>query len=325
MFASAAPIVRVRIAGVTEAILAREYKRDEVCRLLRISEAVLSGWERHGFVPRRTQYLLRDLVALKTLAQLRRSKVRPDRIRRILDSLMARLAGVRDPLAELKIYCDGRRVSVQVDGRKMEALSGQLLLDFDRETMRRLLEFPTAPAAQAEALAAEAKKRQAESWFEKGVALEQNSAPPSETVAAYRKAVELDPESSGAWLNLGTVHYNLRQWDQAEKCYTSALEVRPDYALAHYNLGNLYDETGRPREAIERYRKSLELDPSYADAHYNLALLYQSVGEPLSALRHWRVYLRLEPQGYWAGVARREMARLRHETVLSGAARKRTS
>ena len=123
-------------------------------------------------------------------------------------------------------------------------------------------------------------------------------------------------------MNLGTVHFNLRQWEQAEACYGKALETRADYGLAHYNLGNLCDATGRPREAIEHYKKALEIDPSYADAHYNLALLYQSVGEPLSALRQWRIYLRLEPAGYWAGVARREMTRLRHETVFSGAARK---
>src|SRR5208337_551527 len=273
----------------------REYTREEVCRLLRISDAVLETWERHGFVAGRKQYFLRDLVALKTLAQLRKNRVRPERIRRILDSLLARLAGVRDPLSELRIYCDGRRISVQVEGRRIEPLSGQLLLDFDREAIRRLLEFPTAPAAQAEALAAEARKRQAESWFEKGVALEQNGGPVAEAAAAYRKAVDLDPGCSGAWLNLGTVHFNLRQWEQAEACYSKALETRADYGLAHYNLGNLCDATGRPREAIEHYKKALEIDPSYADAHYNLALLYQSVDEPLSALRQWRIYLRLEP------------------------------
>jgi len=292
-----------------------------VCRLLHISETVLAGWERNGFVASRKQYFLRDLVALKSLAQLRKNRFRPERIRRFLDALMTRLRNIRDPLSELKIYCDGRRISVQVEGQRMEPLSGQLLLDFDRETMRRLLEFPGAPAAQAEALAAEARKRQAESWFEKGVALEQNRAPFTETVVAYRKAVELDPGSAGAWLNLGTVYYNQRQWEHAEQCYRKALEMRSDYGLAHYNLGNLYDETGRQQEAIQEYRKALEIDPSYADAHYNLALLYQGASEPLSALRHWRIYLRLEPAGYWAGVARREMARLRHDTVVIGAAR----
>jgi tetratricopeptide (TPR) repeat protein len=231
-----------------------------------------------------------------------------------------RLADVRDPLAELKIYCDGRRVSVQVDGNRMEPITGQLLLDFDRATIRKLLEFPSAPVEQTQARAADAKKRESELWFEKGVALEHNTAPFAETVAAYRKAVEIDPTSSGAWLNLGTVYYNQRKWSESQECYTMALRARPDYALAHYNLGNLLDETGQHREAMEHYKKSLEIDPSYADAHYNLALLYQTTDECLSAMRHWRIYLRLEPQGYWAGIARRELARLRQVTILGGAA-----
>jgi tetratricopeptide (TPR) repeat protein len=314
--------VRVRIAGVIEASPAREYTREEVCRLLRISRAVLTTWERHGFVAPAERYVFRELVALKSLAQLRRNRVRPERIRRIIETLRGRLANIQDPLSELKIFCDGKRVSVQVEGRKMEPLSGQLLLDFDRETLRRILEFPSAPASQTAALAAEATKRQAEAWFEKGVAMEQEGKRATEVISAYERAVEIDPSSSGAWLNLGTVHYNQRHWAEAEASYGKALAARPEYALAHYNLGNLFDETGRPREAIEHYRKALEVDPSYADAHYNLALLYQAVQEPLSALRHWRIYLRLEPAGYWAGVARRELARLRQETVLTGAIRR---
>ncbi len=315
-------VAHARISGVIEAPPAREYTRVEVCRLLKISQSVLATWEQHGFIARVESHSFRDLVALKSLAQLRRHRVRPERIRRMIDNLRVRLAHIRDPLAELKIFFDGNRISVQVDGRKMEPISGQLLLDFDRETVRRLLEFPATPAAQTAALAAEATKRQAEAWFEKGVALEQDGRRAAEVISAYERAVELDPVSSVAWLNLGTVHYNQRRFSQAEECYGKALAARPDYALAHYNLGNLFDETGRPKEAITHYRKALELDPSHADAHYNLALLYQAVQDPLSALRHWRIYLRLEPEGYWAGVARRELARLRQETVLTGAIRR---
>jgi tetratricopeptide (TPR) repeat protein len=313
---------RVRIAGVIEASQAREYTRDEACRLLKISRTILTTWERYGFVAPAERYLFRDLVALTSLAQLRRNRVRPERIRRMIQTLRTRLAHIQDPLAELKIFCDGKRISVQVDGRKMEPITGQLLLDFDRESLRRLLEFPSERASQTAALAAEAVKRQAQAWFEKGVAMEQEGQRTAEVISAYKRAVELDPVSSGAWLNLGTIQYGQRKWAEAEECYRKALAARPEYALAHYNLGNLFDETGRQMEAIEHYRKALELDPSYADAHYNLALLYQAAHDPLSALRHWRIYLHLEPAGYWAGVARRELARLRQETVLNGAIRR---
>jgi tetratricopeptide (TPR) repeat protein len=306
---------------VTDPSAAREYTRQEVCRLLRINVTVLATWERHGFVAAAERYCFHDLVALQTLAQLRRNRVRPERIRLIVDGVRKRLTHVRDPLAELKIYCDGRRVSVQAEGRRMEPISGQLLLDFDRETIRRLLEFPSLPAAQNAANAKAAETRQAEAYFEKGSHLEQSDGPIAEVIAAYRKAMEIDPKLAGAALNLGTVYYNQRKWLDAESCYRKALDANPRYALAHYNLGNLLDETGRAQDAMEHYKEALEIDPSYADAHYNLALLFQAQSEPLNALRHWRIYLKLEPAGYWAGVARRELARLRQETVLSGAAR----
>jgi tetratricopeptide (TPR) repeat protein len=306
---------------VVDAPTEREYTRAEVCRLLRITQRVLATWERHGFVTVADRYRFRDLVALRTLVELRRNRVPPERIRKIIDSLRRRLAHVRNPLAELKIYCDGRRIAVQAEGRRMEALTGQLLLDFDREEIRRLLEFPSLAARQAASDAASALRREAEAWFEKGSHLEQNEGPTGEVIEAYRRALEIDATMAGAALNLGTVYYNQRQWADAERCYRQALEANPNYALAHFNLGNLLDETGRAREAITHYKQALEADPSYADAHYNLALLYQAQSEPLSALRHWRIYLKLEPSGYWAGVARRELARLRQETVLSGTVR----
>ena len=78
--------VRARIAEVIEPSPAREYTREEVCRLLRISRTVLATWERQGFVPPAEHFGFRDLVALKSLAQLRRNRVRPERIRRIVEN-----------------------------------------------------------------------------------------------------------------------------------------------------------------------------------------------------------------------------------------------
>ena len=74
--------------------------------------------------------------------------------------------------------------------------------------------------------------------------MEQEGKRATEVISAYERALQLDPASSGAWLNLGTVHYNQRHWSEAEECYGKALAARPEYALAHYNLANLFDENG---------------------------------------------------------------------------------
>jgi tetratricopeptide (TPR) repeat protein len=298
----------------------KSYTRSEVCRLLGLAESVLEGWESNGFVNPRDSYDFPDLIALKTLRQLRRNRVRPERIRRMIDSLKAKLAGVTDPLTELKVFTDGRKVAVRVGSQKMEPLSGQLLLDFDREEIARLLQFPGKAAEEELARILAARQMDSERWFEKGLELEQTGAPPEQIITAYTRAVELDPESAPAHVNLGTLYYHLRKWESAEAHYLKAIEVRPEYPLAHFNLGNLYDELGNWAQALECYLVTLRLQPEYADAHYNIALLYQGHGETIKAVRHWRAYLKIDPTGYWASIARRELAKLRQETVIKGAA-----
>lgn len=296
----------------------RSYSRDEVCRLLGIRESVLDQWEEHGFVPGLAHYEFRDMVALKALRHLRARRIRPDRIRRILDALAIRLSDVQDPLRELKIFIDGRRLAVQVDGRKMEPVSGQLLLDFDKEEIRRLLQFPGKHAEATHASEDATRQREAAKWFDRGVELEQTGAPPDQIIAAYHKALDYHPESAGAHVNLGTVYFQLKQWRKAEDHYLAAIQHKADYALAHFNLGNLFDELNQPTQAMDSYTRALEIQPDYADAHYNMALLFQARGDTMNAVRHWRTYLKLDPAGYWAGIARRELARLRQEAVVGG-------
>ena len=155
---------------------------------------------------------------------------------------------------------------------------------------------------------------------QKGLELEQNGAPLRNIIEAYQRAVSLDPHSAGALVNLGTAHYHLRSWKEAEAYYKQALEADPSYALAHFNLGNLYDEIGNPALAQHHYEAALQLHPNYADAHYNLALLSQGLGNVMKAVRHWRIYLKLDPAGAWAVIARRELDKLRKATLVPGSA-----
>lgn len=294
------------------------YTRLEVCRLLNIAESVLEDWEKHGFVLKRAHYGFQEMVALKTLRELRRNRVRPERIRLIVESLRDKIRHIHNPLTELNIFTDGRRLTVQVDGARMEPLTGQILLNFDREEIQRLLRFPARPAADEAERQEQARRFEAERWFEKGVEIEQSQGPVDRAIAAYEKALAADPNLPCALVNLGAIYYQQHNHDRASEYFRRAIQASPDYPLAHYNLANLLDEAGERDQALESYLAALRLNPDYADVHYNLALLYQNHGEPLKAVKHWRAYLKLDPQGYWAAIARRELARLRERTVVPG-------
>jgi tetratricopeptide (TPR) repeat protein len=292
-------------------LLKQTYSRREVHRLLGIRERQLRGWEKQELIAPLDSYGFADLLALRTLAKLRASKVPTPKIRQALAALRERLAEVENPLVELKLFSEGRKIRVQVGGQTMEPVSGQLLLDFGEAEIRKLVSFPreTGARKRGERLA------QADQWFQRALELEQKGAP-LEAIDAYRKVLEMDPQHAGALVNLGTVFFTARDLQKAEQYYREALEADPGYALAHFNLGNLFDELGNRAEAVLQYQAALRLHPSYADAHYNIALLYQASGQVLRALRHWKAYLKLDPLGPWASIARRELDKLYRQTIL---------
>lgn len=279
--------------------------------MLGVSEQQLRSWERHGLIRGAAPFSFSDLIALKTLQKLRENRVPPRRIGRALTALKKKLSHVERPLSELKIFSDGRTITVQIAGQKMEALTGQMLFNFDAAELGSVCAFePKQPTDHVNT------ERQAESYFQNGLALEEAGAPIEKAIEAYRKAIELNPGAAGALVNLGTIYYRQRKYEDAESQYLKAVAVDANYPLAHYNLGNLYDEQGDLTHAEQHYTTALELNPNYADAHFNLALLSERRGDFLKAVRHWKSYLKLDNTGTWANIARRQLEKLRDATVI---------
>jgi len=280
--------------------------------MLGVSEQQLRSWERHGLIRGEALFSFSDLIALKTLQKLRENHILPRNIGRALTALKKKLSHVEQPLSELKIFSDGRTITVQLAGQKMEALTGQMLFNFDASELGRLRAFEPKPAITDRVNA----ERQAETYFQQGLSLEEAGAPIEKAIEAYRKAAELNPGAAGALVNLGTIYYRQRKYEEAERQYQKAVEVDANYPLAHYNLGNLYDEQGDLTRAEQHYTTALELNPNYADAHFNLALLSERRGDFLKAVRHWKNYLKLDNTGTWANIARRQLEKLRDATVI---------
>lgn len=286
------------------------YARGEVERMLGLSGRQVRAWQKQGFVRDSEVFGFSDLLALKTLKKLRDLGISPSRIRLAILSLRRMLSDVDQPLAQLRITADGKRLAVHLSGDRMEPISGQLLFDFDAKEIEKLRAFPTTKAPQPEA--DEAKEQKAEVWFQRGLALEEAGAPASEAAEAYRKAIELNPRASGALVNIGTISFRMRKLKEAESYYRRAAEADPEYPLAHFNLGNLCDEQGHVEEAREFYLTAIKLNPRYADAYFNLALLCERNGEILRAIAYWQTYLKLDSSSSWARAARKQLDRLKH-------------
>lgn len=282
------------------------WQRDDVCRMLGITARQLAAWEKLGFLSPGESFGFPDLVALKTLRRLRELRIPVQKIKDAVHSLKIRLEDIEQPLAQLRITTEGRRIAVHVSGSRMEAMSGQLLFDFGEQELERLRAFPM----KAEPTAA-VDEQKAEFWFQRGLALEETGAPIEAAIEAYRKALEANPAAPGALVNLGTIVFRQKKFRQAREHYTRAIEADPGYALAHFNLGNLADEQGDFDGARRHYLEAVRLNPRYADAYFNLALLCERTNDILRAIGYWSTYLKLDSTSSWARSARKQLERLK--------------
>ncbi|MCY4189089.1 MAG: tetratricopeptide repeat protein [Bryobacterales bacterium] len=275
------------------------YSRSSIRRILGINENRLRSWERAGLAAVKDSYTFSDLISFKTLQGLSRQRIPAKRIRKALGQLRHRLATGAQPLSELKIVSDGRRIALELPGETMEALTGQLLLKFDVERLRQ------ASVVEMRGGAGQVRETapDAEDLFQRALESENGDTPSAESAELYRKVLECDPRAVGAFVNLGTLRFRQGRADEAERYYRNALRINPDYALAHYNLANICDASGRLEEAVKHYSDALRCRPHYADAHYNLALVEERRERLAEAARHWGAYLRFDSSSAWAKVA----------------------
>ena len=100
---------------------------------------------------------------------------------------------------------------------------------------------------------------------------------PEEAAEAYRKALELDPESASAHYNLGVSLARSGEFAEAETHLRAALKRTPN-AQTYTGLGVVLLQQGKAEEAIASLRAAIEADPENAAAHQDLAQALEKLG-----------------------------------------------
>lgn len=305
MARSQAGVVYTRSVG--GAVASEEFDRSSVRRILGISDATLRSWERVGLAQRKDRYTFTDLVAFRTLQGLRQNNIPARRIKESLEQLRLRLASVDQPLDQLKIESDGRRITVVLPEETVEAMTGQVLFRFDVGTLRSVTELEPVRGRGG----FRRPKPNAEDCFTRALQLEHGNAPDEDVIVWYERALQENPEARGALINLGAAQLRQGEHDSAARSFRRAIRLGPDHPMAHYNLGAVRESQGRADEAAAHYRDALRCDPDYADAHFNLAQLEQERGRITAATKHWDAYLQLDSGSPWATIARSKLEGLR--------------
>jgi tetratricopeptide (TPR) repeat protein len=118
------------------------------------------------------------------------------------------------------------------------------------------------------------------------------------SIAHFKKAIEVKPDYSEAYNDLGNTYLILSQWDLAIKCFKKALG-NPIYAtpdFAYNNLGRAYYNKGEYKKAVESYLKAIKYQPSFSRAFHHLGITYEAMNEWDKAIGAYKESIRYAPK-----------------------------
>lgn len=114
-------------------------------------------------------------------------------------------------------------------------------------------------------------------------------------VDQLKVALEGDPNSLEANLDIAEYYLNAEMFTEAEPYILKALQINENQATVHNHLGIIYFHKGDFFNAENQFKKALNIDSDMVEAYFNLGLLYQSQGRFADALPFYKSVVTKEP------------------------------
>ena len=109
---------------------------------------------------------------------------------------------------------------------------------------------------------------------------------PQEALAAFERALAIDPSSPQALNNIGVVRRELGRLTESEAAFRQVIQLTPGMAFGHYNLGHTLFLQGRFQAALSAYAEGQARDPEKNPVQASrLALCQVATGDGAGALR----------------------------------------
>ncbi len=141
-----------------------------------------------------------------------------------------------------------------------------------------------------------------------------------EAIEAYKKALEINPNSGAYHNGLADAYAKSGQTDKAVAEYNAAAQAEPANAATYYfNEGAIFTNTGKVDDAIAAFDKTIQTDPNRAEAYYYKGINLMSKATtgkdgkfvaPAGTEEAFKKYLELKPDGPLAQPAKDMLASL---------------
>ncbi|MEZ2280542.1 MAG: tetratricopeptide repeat protein [Microcoleus sp.] len=110
----------------------------------------------------------------------------------------------------------------------------------------------------------------------------------------YEAGLAIQPDSASLYNNLGQVLLD-KNPDGAIAAYQRAIELEPDLVLAHYNLGKAWQIQGEHSAAVACFDRVVELNPDYISGYTDAGFSLMALGKITQALAYFAQAIAVKP------------------------------
>ena len=108
-----------------------------------------------------------------------------------------------------------------------------------------------------------------------------------EAEAEFKSELSLDADHPQALAYLGDIAMQRNDMEAALPLLRKALQSHNDIRIAYLDLGAILTEQRQYPAAISALKRAVELDPEQPDAHYRLGRVYQATGNKAAAQKEF--------------------------------------
>lgn len=139
------------------------------------------------------------------------------------------------------------------------------------------------------------RARESDGYYKQGLSTMESNQ--QQAVVSFQKAIQVNPDNFDAQYALGSIRFQRKEFDEAERAFQRCIELLPENGEALNFYGRTLIELKRAPEAVAVLRKTTTL-PLYATpdiAYSNLGYALQVLGDHNGALRAYQDAIKIDP------------------------------
>ncbi len=113
-------------------------------------------------------------------------------------------------------------------------------------------------------------------------------------IKTYCDAITTDPLNFMAYAKAGLALWEKDYLEESIVAFHKSIELNPDFEISQNNLGVVYlDGLGDPKESIDYFKNAININPNYTLAYFNIGRAYQAIGDKALAAEYYQMTMDL--------------------------------